>query len=84
MAKDKVVPLPGIVPQTLINDTAILDSEDVVKRLKTGESVGIAWVEINEGGATRSGWNVPHGMSSNIFVGIEGLKYRMIRRTFDD
>lgn len=74
----KVHILPGCQPQTAINADAAIELQKVVNRLHSGESVGVAWAEIDSRGKSYRGWNAPSGMGNDIYTAVSGLQFEMM------
>lgn len=74
----KIHILPGCQPQTAINSEAAIELQKVVNRLHSGESVGVAWAEIDSRGKSYRGWNTPSGMGADIYTAVSGLQFEMI------
>ncbi|MDO8608589.1 MAG: hypothetical protein Q7R40_18810 [Phaeospirillum sp.] len=70
--------LPGVTPQSFINEDAIKMVERVLDRLRTGEVVGVAYVAVKPTGTSTSGWNCPSAMGNHLFAGIARIQHDMM------
>lgn len=74
----KVVFMPGVQPKYFINKAAADELQEVVRKLRRGESVGVAWAHITPTGKGRTGWNTPNGMGNDLYAAVGKLAHLMI------
>lgn len=79
-----VTALPGVQPQSFVNQEAIEMLEKVVERLKSGEVVGIAYATINPSGLGTNGWLAPSGMGNHLFSSLARMQHLMLASAGDE
>ena len=80
---DKIVALPGVKPQTSINEEAALMLDRAAASMRSGEIVGMALVTIRPNGNHKTSWDCPSNMGAFLYCGVSRLAYDMIATTVE-
>lgn len=74
----KVVAMPGVQPESFINNDAADMLQQAVDRLRSGEYVGVAYVALYSDGGCTYDWDVPTRMGNSVFVGASRLQHALL------